>query len=296
MLPAVASTQAIGWQAFEREDASRGVREILGRTPSWILCSGTNIVAGAVAVLLLLSWMIHYPDTISGKATVTGATPALDVVARQGGQLERLCVKEGEAVEKGHLLGVIKNPANTDRVLHLKDELQKLRAFLADASAFVPIDLAGETEMGSVQGAYSDFHSHYQHYQSLLHDDYSYKTLSLLSQQLESKNAQLTQMQQQSTSAQREGTLAQEGFERMRQLHDRDSISKAEFQQHERQYLEQRRQESTVQKAMLEQQVAVTECEKQIRDLSHKRSEDLRIASSELAESFKKLLAGIEIW
>ncbi len=296
MLPAVASSQSIGWQAYEREDSSRGVREILGRTPTWILTSGTNIVAAAVVILLFMSWMIHYPDTISGKATVTGATPALDVVARQSGQLERLCVKEGQPVEKGRLLGVIKNPANTDRVLHLKDELQKMRGFLTDASAFVPIDLAGETEMGAVQGAYSDFHSHYQHYQSLLHDDYSYKTLTLLSQQLDSKKAQLVQMQQQSSSAQREGTLAQEGFDRMRQLHGRDSISTAEFQTHERQYLEQRRQESNVQKAMLEEQVAVTECEKQIRDLTHKRSEDLRIVRSELAEAFKKLLAAIEIW
>jgi multidrug resistance efflux pump len=295
-VPAVAATPAIGWQAFEREDASRGVREILGRTPRWILRSGTTVVAAVVGVLLFLSWLIHYPDTVAGKVTITGAIPALEVVARQSGQLERLCVREGEPVKKGRLLGVIKNPADTDRVLHLKDELQQLRAFLVDAAAFVPIDLAGETEMGVVQGAYSDFHSRYQLYRSLLRDDYSEKTLASLQQQFDARKAQLVQMQRQSETARREGALARESFERMRQLHGRDSISTAEFQQQERQLLEQSRQQSTIEKAMLEEEVAVTECEKQIRDLSHKRSEDLRVARSELSEAFKKLLAAIEIW
>src|SRR5207247_6115579 len=137
---------------------------------------------------LFLSWLIDYPDTVGGRITVTGATPALEVVARQSGQLERLCVKEGERVEKGHLLGVIKNPATTERVLHLKEELQKLRPFLADPSAFVPIRVAGETELGAVQIAYSDFHSRHQQYQTLLGDDYSEKTVASLRQQLGAKN------------------------------------------------------------------------------------------------------------
>lgn len=294
-LPAVPS-QELGWQAFEREDSSHAVREILGRTPVWILRSGTTVVACLVAVLLVMSWMIHYPDTVTGKITVTGATPALDVVARQSGQLERLCVREGEAVKKGHLLGVIKNPASTERVLQLKAELEKLRRFLEDPAAFVALDGAGGTELGSVQTAYSDFHARYQQYDNLLRDDYVAKSTALLRQQLEAKRAQLAQMHQQSDSARREGALADESFARMRTLHGRESISTAEFQQQERQLLEQRRQQSMVDKTLLEEEVAVTEGEKQIHDLTHKRSEDLRIARSDLAESYKKLLAAIEMW
>ena len=47
---------------------------------------------------------------------------------------------------------------------------------------------------------------------------------------------------------------------------------------------------------MLDEHVAVTEGEKQINDLSHKRGEDLRVARTELSESYKKLLAAIEVW
>lgn len=295
-VPAVPS-QTLGWQAFEREDTSHAVREILGRTPVWILRSGTTVVAALVAMLLLMSWLIHYPDTVSGKITVTGATPALEVVARQSGQLERLCVKEGEAVKKGHLLGVIKNPASTDRVLQLKAELEKLRAFLDNPAAFIALDVAGGgTDLGVVQTAYGDFHARYQHYENLVRDGYVAKTAALLQQQLDAKRAQLVQMQQQTEGARRDGALADESFARMKKLHGRDGISTAEFQLQERQLLEQRRQRSMVSKSLLEEEVAVTEVEKQIHDLTHKRSEDLRIARSELAESYKKLLAGIEIW
>jgi HlyD family secretion protein len=204
---------------------------------------------------------------------------------------------EGELVKRGHLLGVIKNPADTGRMLQLKSELERFRAFLEDESAFVELNFAGiGTDLGAVQTAYSDFHSHYQHCANLLGDDYATKTIALLGKQLEAKRAQLVEMQQQSEGAKREGVLADANFDRMRTLHGRESISTAEFQQQERQLLEQRRQQSVVDKSLLEEQVAVTEVEKQINELSHKRSEDLRVARSELSESYKKLLAGIEIW
>lgn len=295
-VPAVPA-QALGWQAFEREDASHAVREILGRTPVWILRSGTTVVAAMVAMLLLMSWLIRYPDTVSGKITVTGATPSLEVVARQSGQLERLCVEEGEVVSKGHLLGVIKNPANTGRVLQLKSELEKLRAHLDQPAAFITLEVTGGgTDLGVIQNVYSDFHTRYQHYENLVRDEHVARTADLLRRQLEAKQAQLAQMEQQSDGAKRDGALARENFERMRKLHGRESISTAEFQMQERQLLEQRKQQSMVDKSLLEEKVAVAEVEKQIQDLTHKRGEDLRIARSELAESYKKLLTGIEMW
>jgi multidrug resistance efflux pump len=70
----------------------------------------------------------------------------------------------------------------------------------------------------------------------------------------------------------------------------------SELQQHERQFLEQQRQSSTSEKGLIADQIAATEYEKQIRDLRHTRSEDLRMAALSLAEALKKLLAEIASW
>jgi multidrug resistance efflux pump len=283
-------------QAPIRADYSSSVQEVLGRTPPWLLRSGTNVVAAVVAVLLLLSWLIHYPDSIRGKITITGANPAVAVVARQSGQLERLCVKEGERVNKGHLLGVIANPADTNRVLRLKDELHKLQPFFSDPSTFIALNLSDETQLGAVQIAYSDFYARYRQYDALLHDDYAERTAALLQRQLDQKHMEADQMQQETKATQRQTALAQENLNRMAKLHKQRAISTAELQTQERQLLDQKKQGAIVDKEVLEHEIASAEYEKQIREIRHKRSEDLRLARSDLIETVRKLLGQIDVW
>lgn len=284
----------VAWE--DDSESSSAVNEVLGRTPPWILRSGISILAWIVALLLLLSWLIHYPDAVSGKITITGTNPSVAIIARQSGRLERLNVTEGQQVGKGHLLGVINNPADTTRMFRLREELRKLEPFLADTAAFKTIDLSGEGQLGGVQTAYSDFHGRYRQYEALLHDDFSDKAVASLLRQLQRKHMEYTQIQQQATAARREKELAQENFERMQLLHANKSISTAELQTQERVLLEQQRTLSAVDRTLLEQETAAAEVEKQVRELNHKRADELRIAASELAESLKKLLAGIDIW
>jgi multidrug resistance efflux pump len=277
-------------------DYSSGVQEVLGRTPPWLLRSGMNVVAIAVALLLFLSWIIHYPDTIGGKITITGANPSVAVVARQSGQLERLYVKEGEQVTKGRLLGVITNPANTEQMLRLKDELQKFQSFLADSVAFTSLSLSDEAQLGAVQVAYGEFHTRYRQYEALLHDDYADKMADLLQRQLDHKHMEATRIEQEKTATERETVLAQENLDRMTKLHNKRAISTLELQTQERQLLEQKKQRALADNELLEHEITSADYEKQIRDIVHKRSEDLRLARNDLIESLKKLLAGIDIW
>ena len=272
------------------------MHEVLGRTPPWILRSGMAVLAIAVGLLLFLSWLIHYPDTVRGKVVITGTNPSVAVVARQSGRLERLQVREGEQVKKGHLLGIINNAADTDSMLGLKGELQKLRGFLLDPAAFVKLNLSGEAQLGSVQAAYTEFSSRYRQYDALLHDDYTDKAIALLQRQVERQQKQRGHLERQSTFAGLEGALAQENMERMQKLHAQKAISTSELDTQERQFLEQQRQQSMAGKAIIEQEIAASEYEKQIRELAHKRAEDLRAAATDLAGSLKKLFNDIEIW
>lgn len=272
------------------------VNDILGRTPPWILRSGTSLVAAAVVLLLVMSWFIQYPDSINGRIIITGTNPAVPVMARQSGYLERLAIKEGDAVAKGNVLAVIKNAANTDALLQLKTEVQKLVPFLSDAARFVKLNLPGDVQLGNVQTAYTDFHARYRHYESQLNDTYPAKAIALLRAQMERKQAQLKQMSEQAGAARRTADLAKETFLRMQKVHSRGGISTMELQTHERQFLEADRQASMVDKSRLEEEIVSGEYEKQLNELIHKREEDLRMAAVDLADACKKLLGAVEMW
>src|SRR6478672_7247100 len=48
------------------------VRDFMSRPPHWLLRSGTTVLAAVLALLLVLSIVIKYPDTIIARVTVTG--------------------------------------------------------------------------------------------------------------------------------------------------------------------------------------------------------------------------------
>lgn len=283
-------------RASAASDLSLPARDIMSRTPSWILRSGSSILAGATVLLLLLAWMIHSPDVIEGHIMVTGLNPPVSLVARQSGLLEDLSVKEKQQVRRGDLLGVIQNPAASARVFWLREQVAKLEPFLTDPDLFVTLELGAETRLGAVQPAYSDFFTHYRNYQTLLADKHATQTFAVLQQQLERKKSQLASARQQRENAQRETDLARENFQRMKKLHRGEAISTAELQNQERVMLEQERQFSSASRALTEEEIAAGNYEKQMRDLTHERTESLRLARLALTEAVKKFLAAVEAW
>jgi multidrug resistance efflux pump len=245
---------------------------------------------------LLLSWFIRYPDTINGRIVITGNAPAVPLVAKQGGNLERLEVSEGDAVHAGQLLAIIKNSANSQQVLALKGEAEKLLPFLADPTRFVPLRLDPEVQLGQVQNAFCDFATSYRNYETLLADKYAEHTLAIVEDQLKFKKSQLETAVKQGEGSQRESALAKESLDRMRRLYQKDAVSAAEMQNYERTYLEQTRLLSGLAKVVMEDQISINDYEKQLNDLAHQREETLRLARLSLSEAWKKLMASIEAW
>lgn len=277
-------------------DLGLSARELMGRAPGWLLRSGMSVVAGAAALLLILAAIIRSPEVITGRLTLNGANPAVAVVARQSGNIEKLMVKENQAVQQGAILAVLKNSADSSAVLRLHSEAMKLQPFLADAEQFATLNLGAETQLGSVQAGYGDFVTSYRNYESLIADKHAEQMLEVMRQQLTNKRAQLSAMEDQAGNAKRETDLARQNFAALQKLRDSGVISPAEYRERERQALEQERQRSTVEKTKLDEQIGAAEYEKQIHDLAHQRAEALRTARLALAESTRKLLAAIEVW
>ncbi|HSI61571.1 MAG TPA: HlyD family efflux transporter periplasmic adaptor subunit [Candidatus Saccharimonadia bacterium] len=281
--------------ALER-DLSFSAHEVMGRAPPWILRSGVTALASALLLVLFLSWFIKYPETIQGRIAITGNAPAVPLVAKQSGNLERLEVAEGDTVHGGQLMGIIKNPANSSQVLALKSEIEKLQPFLADPTRFVPLKLDPDVQLGPVQNAYCDFATSYRNYEALLSDVYAERTMEIVKSQLSSKKFQLETAIKQSDALSRESELSMEALERMRRLYSKDAVSRAELQNQERASLEQSRQVSTLAKVVMEDRISINDYEKQINELAHQREEGLRTGRMGLSEAWKKLMASVEAW
>lgn len=107
----------------EIEIRSEEVQEVMGQIPSRIVRWGITILFIVVLALVVGSFFFKYPDVITTEMTLTGQSPAVQIVARASGKMAALYVREGEAVQAGTLLAVVENPADTEDVLSLKEML-----------------------------------------------------------------------------------------------------------------------------------------------------------------------------
>ena len=272
------------------------VREFMSRPPHWLLRSGTTALAAFLALLLILSVIIKYPDTIIARVTVTGTQPVMEVVARQSGHLESLRVREGQRVKKGEVLAVMQSAAQPATVLGLADKLRQLQARIAEEKAILDVSFEPRPDLGQLQEQYADFLNAFRLFQSRLSDDYAEKAGELLSKQLEAKKTQITSLRSQAEMMHRELDLGREKVARLRSLHKDQSISTAELQEQEVALLEQMRAETGGQRTLSEAEVEASKAEKELRDLEHERTETLRTAREELRARLNKLVGAIELW
>jgi multidrug efflux pump subunit AcrA (membrane-fusion protein) len=268
----------------------------MGRTPSWILRIGPSIVAGLVALLLLLSWIIRYPDSVDGAITITGDHPPLNVIANQSGNLEHLAVADGEKVVKGSLLGIITNAADSQRVLDLKERLMTLRDELGSHPDQAAFELPEVFDLGKIQADYSELFSQVKNYRTLLDDNYTEDTLTLLATQIRQKHSQIEQLEKQVKVADRQLALASKDFQRSQNLHQRSAISAAELSQQERSFLTQSRQSAEVIKSMADEEITLRELERKRGDVEHDYAKGQRIGLTEVKESLKRVLSRIDAW
>lgn len=166
----------------EVELRSEEVQEIMGQVPGWIIRWGITMLFVVVLVLLIGSFFFKYPDVIQANMTLTSYHPAAQVVARTAGKISQLYIADQQDVTEGERLAVIENPASTDDVFYLEEQL--VRALNNPDSALVLFLPAKELSLGSIQAAYTAFLRG-------LHDYENYKMLNYYPQKIAAVNDQM---------------------------------------------------------------------------------------------------------
>jgi multidrug resistance efflux pump len=275
---------------------SAEVHEFMARAPHWLVRSGTMVLASVLGIILLLSVVIKYPDTITERVTVVGTQPVLEVVARQSGHLESLRVTQGQKVEKGEILAVLESPSRAEVVLTLGARINRLLSSVIGKTTMPDESFKPEEGLGKIQESYAEFLNSYNQLRSRLADDYAEKAGALLRDQIAGKRKQIESLRQQSALSRRGADLAREKFDRMKQLRDKATISASDIADQELAMLQEMRADTTAQRAQTEAEIEAAKLEKELHLIEHDREESLRTARELLRSNLNKLRGEIDVW
>ncbi|UOY08254.1 HlyD family secretion protein [Muricauda sp. SCSIO 64092] len=277
------------------EERSDQVKEVLGKTPNWMIRWGTSMVFVIVVLLLVGSAVIRYNDIIPANIVITSKNPPVYLKARSSGRLTKVLVQPNEAVEDGHILAEIENTAKFEDVLYLKEQLNNHTATFLVLDTLKKV-FPSTLDLGEIQLAYGNFLTAYQNfvlYNTLAPNS---KESVLIQRQLREQQQFLKNQNRQLQLFKEDLALSKTNFERNRELYDRGVISKAEYEEASRAYLADQQQYEGFLTNISNTQIAIANFNNLLTKTNIQGTEFENTYNQELENAEQNLLTSLNSW
>lgn len=111
------------------EIRSEPVKEIISRKPGIFIRISIPLIVISFLLLIVGSWFIRYPETVSAKAKVIEIDAPKEMKAGVSGKITTIFIKEGEEIHQGQIVGVLESSANffeVQKICSSIDTIKKL--------------------------------------------------------------------------------------------------------------------------------------------------------------------------
>lgn len=275
---------------------SEEIQEIIGAIPHWLVRWGITAIAGTLLVLLAISWFVKYPVSADGRATVTTAVAPVRLVARAGGEVQRLMVAEGDRVERGAPLGVLRNPADWRQVLELSGRLARFEPLLGAGTPELGGRWQPDLALGDVQPAYAAFLQSLSDHLANRSGGWDAEKADALRQQVATHEQLRATLQGQQALLAQEVELARRKRGRDRELLERQLLSVDEADASEAALLRAQQAQENGRAALASNEVQLSAYRAQMVDQRQTTSEDGRTRLVVLRGTYNGLREAIRKW
>lgn len=270
-------------------------QQILGRIPSWTIRWGVTVIFIVFAIILLGCCIIKFPEKVSATVTITTGNSPVDVVARGSGNLEQIFVSNGDSVQTGNILGIIRSSAVWKDILTVERHMK-------DASN-LPIDSLVQCEwiyakwgMGDIQNEWSAFSSACCQLREYLERNVIGRRMDLIIDQISKQKKYYSQMQSQEDVIAEDLTYEERSFQRDSILYARNVISETEYEESIRSLLKTRNNKVSFESQMTSTELAVLQLEQQLIELSIQHDDEVLSLEREINSCRERLVASMSSW
>jgi multidrug resistance efflux pump len=278
------TTNASDIDLNERQD----ITQMIGNPPSWLLNYGISAVAWVVLILLALSYFIKYPDVVTAKVMLTTENPPIRMLAKTGGRVSHLLVKNNEIVEAGQLLAVMENTANWRDVLKLEAQL--------NSPKILTLKNNNKLKLGSLQNSYSTYTQNFKDYLFFLNQNGVLAKINHLLKQIASLKQLNNNLLRQKDIQLREFELSGKELQRQKQLNTEGVVSDSEFEKFSAAYLQQKRAIEANEVGFINNEMQIKQNEAQITDLQQGKKDNQNTKELTHQEDSRRLKSAIEEW
>lgn len=274
---------------------SEEVQTIMGKTPAWVVRWGITAVFVIFVGILIGCWFIKYPDIVEAPTTITTLNPPADLVARYDGLIDTLCVSDGQPVEQGQMVAVLRNTALWQDVQCVSDSLA-VDVFLSPEEAVHSAWLDATYRLGDLQTVFADYQSKCRDFRHYLAAGNITRKQELLREQIAKNREYYAKLEQQRALQAKDLDYGRRTLERDSLLLSEAIISSADYETTAQNYLAKQNAKAGFDASLTSTELQIIQSEQQLVELSLQLENETAEYERALAQSCQQLAAQIAQW
>ncbi|HOU97064.1 MAG TPA: HlyD family efflux transporter periplasmic adaptor subunit [Bacteroidales bacterium] len=282
----------------KQEIRSPEMQEVMSGIPGSIIRWGLFIFFGIVIIFIAGSYFIKNPEIVTVPVVITTQNPPVSIVAKSGGEIDKLYVSEGSTVGEDDVIALISNTCNYD------DE-KRLKRFISvfddktDWAVIVRMQQSPpDLSLGEIQSEYVSFQKVWKEMKDYLDQAYIPSKLSLLEEQITRKKEYNDELVRQKELLTEDLLLTRNSFERDSILFHRQSysISVNEFEKSRQAYIQKQYSYSVFNASLKNNEAEFLRLNETRLDLEIQYEKELKQYIFAIEESLQLLRSSISQW
>lgn len=271
------------------------VQEIISAVPNWIIRWGITLIFGLIVMLLVLSWLIKYPDIIIGNATLTTLEPPVKLVVKSSGKLTNILLADGSTVEKNQVIAEMENPVTQEGVEFLKNYVITTKSYLQDKNADLPI-ATEHFVFGAMQTTFNDLQKNLKNYDEHIKNTYNVFKINNLKKRKQQYQTLVAISTKQLALIKQELVNATDKYKANKNLYEKGVIAKMDFYNEETAFRQKQMDVENAKRTTTDQQITLLNLAQELSDLEFQYHENERILRNNITANLLEIENGIENW
>ncbi|WP_185095856.1 HlyD family secretion protein [Chryseobacterium daeguense] len=272
---------------------SESVQDILTQPPHWMILWGNTIILIILILILIMSYIIKYPEFVPAPIVVTSQNPPEKLEARTNSKIEKIFIKNHQQVNKNEVLMVMQSTANYKDVLALKKIIDSLTP--NQLSAF-PLQETSHFKLGELQSDYNSFAKAFQD-EALFTRLQPYAPENLAANQsLSEYRVRIATLKQQKNLEQAKYELTRKNYQRSQELFNQGVIAQVELENEKIKFIQAQQNLENI-------TISLSQIEEEISNLNKTKSgtainteKDKITYSSQTLQLFEQLRKSLKQW
>ncbi len=274
---------------------SEYVEEVLGQIPPRVIRYGTLFFFFFIFLLVALSFVIKYPDTVNSRLTITSLNPTVHIFTLTSGRIDTLFVQNKQIIASNAPIAYIDNPVKYNDAVELSKIFDRLNTPKGEIllRTFKP---NYGLHLGEAQNQYSLFLQSIEDLQTYLNkNDFRTKSQSLQAQLQQYENL-LIKLADEQALAREQLIISAKNLKRSRTLLQSKTISEYDFEQVELSNLLQKSKYKNIESNIIDTRIRKEENSRQLLILQQETEKEYKSKINHIEELSYDLESFLHSW